>query len=78
MFFKTLLIALILVALGFAGLAITILIKKGGKFPQTSIGKNKEMGRRGIHCVKHEELNKHRQRIKNQIDCSSCSETCNS
>ena len=71
MFLKTLLIAFLLVALGFAGLAIS-------KFPQTSIGKNKEMAKRGIHCVKHEELNKHKQRLNNQVSCSSCSETCNS
>jgi len=38
------------------GLAITILIKKGGKFPETGVGHNPEMRKRGLNCAKTEEL----------------------
>ena len=46
-----LLAAVILLALAFAGLAITILVKKGGKFPNTHVSGNKYLRRRGIYCV---------------------------
>lgn len=46
-----LLAAVILIAIAFAGLAITILIKKGGKFPNTHVSGNKHLRERGIYCV---------------------------
>ena len=49
--FKTLLITLLIIAISFALLAITIIIKKNGKFPNTHVGGNREMRRRGIKCV---------------------------
>lgn len=54
-FLKILLFSVILVGLAVAGLAITLLIKKGGKFPDTHISSNKKMRERGIHCVQHED-----------------------
>jgi hypothetical protein len=69
MYLKVLIITVVLVALAFAGLAISILLKKGGKFPQSSIGKNKEMHKRGITCVKHDEIKCHNQ-MKNGTGCS--------
>ncbi len=38
-------------ALAFAGLAITILVKKGGKFPNTHVSGNKYLRKKGIYCV---------------------------
>lgn len=46
-----LLITIILLAIGFAGFAITILIKKNGKFPELHIGKNEHLKKRGIGCA---------------------------
>lgn len=46
-----LLITIILLAIGFAGFAITILIKKNGEFPELHIGKNKDLKKRGIGCA---------------------------
>lgn len=43
--------AVILVALAFAGLAITILVKKGGKFPNTHVSGNKILKDKGIFCA---------------------------
>jgi hypothetical protein len=61
MFLKLLLLATILIALSLIGLSIRMLVKKGGKFPSSSIGKNKEMKTRGITCVRHDELKCYRE-----------------
>ncbi len=49
---KLFLIVLVLLGLGLAGMGIRILIKKGGQFPETHVGHNKAMRKRGIVCVK--------------------------
>ncbi|BAX79427.1 hypothetical protein [Labilibaculum antarcticum] len=46
-----LLITIILLAISFAGFAITILIKKNGKFPELHLGKNEDLKKRGIGCA---------------------------
>ena len=53
--FKTLLITLLIIAISFALLAITIIIKKNGKFPNTHVGGNREMRKRGIKCVQSQD-----------------------
>ena len=53
---KVFLLALLLLALGVAGMAVTILVKKDGKFPDGEISHNKELRRRGVICAKEEEL----------------------
>jgi hypothetical protein len=45
------LVAIVLVAIAFVGLAISVLIKKKGKFPNIHIGSNKHMRDRGITCA---------------------------
>ncbi|MDR1859372.1 MAG: hypothetical protein LBR06_00425 [Bacteroidales bacterium] len=40
-----------LVAIAIAGMAIKILLKRNGRFPDTHIGNNPEMRKRGIKCV---------------------------
>ena len=49
MILKVFIIVVILIGIAFIGLAITILIKKNGKFPEIHIGRNKAMKERGIH-----------------------------
>lgn len=56
-FLKILFLAIALIAIAFAGFAISILIKKSGRFPESSISKNKALREKGITCVKHDELN---------------------
>lgn len=51
-----LLISIALLALCFAGLALNILVKKNGKFPETEIGQNKQMRQLGIRCTKQDEI----------------------
>ena len=52
---KTLLLALLIIAISFALLAITIIIKKNGKFPNLHIGGSKEMRKRGIKCAQSQD-----------------------
>jgi hypothetical protein len=49
---KLFLVVLTLVSLAFAGMGIRILLKRNGQFPETHVGHNKEMRKRGITCVK--------------------------
>ncbi len=49
--FKVILAAIVLVALGIAGMAITILVKKGGKFPNTHVSGNKYLKSQKIPCA---------------------------
>lgn len=53
---KVILLAVLLLALGVAGLAVTILVKKDGKFPDGEIAHNKALRKQGIICAKEEEL----------------------
>ncbi|MBO4842013.1 MAG: hypothetical protein J5478_01385 [Bacteroidales bacterium] len=53
---KVILLAILLLAIGVAGLAVTILVKKDGKFPDGEISHNKALRKQGIICAKEEEL----------------------
>lgn len=48
----TLLLTVIILVICVALLAITIIVKKGGKFPNTHVGGNKALREKGIHCAK--------------------------
>lgn len=48
---KVFLLAVALMALVMVGLALQILFKKGGKFPNTHIGSNKYMKEHGVTCA---------------------------
>jgi hypothetical protein len=49
-FFQIFLVAIVLVALCFVGLAIKVLLSKRGRFPNIHIGGNKTLQERGITC----------------------------
>ncbi len=49
---KIVLLAVTLLALGILGMAITILVKKNGKFPNTHVSGNKYLKSQGIPCAK--------------------------
>jgi hypothetical protein len=44
-------ITIILVAFAIAGLAIRILVKKGGRFPNTHVSGNKYLKSKGVSCA---------------------------
>ncbi|MGE4586437.1 MAG: hypothetical protein AB7D05_03755 [Mangrovibacterium sp.] len=50
-FLQLLLVAIVLMALAFAGLGIKVLLKKKGRFPNIHIGSNNAMRERGIICA---------------------------
>lgn len=48
---KVFLLSAGIMAFVFVGMSVKILLKKGGKFPNTHIGGNKNMKSRGITCA---------------------------
>lgn len=71
--------AIILVGFCVVGLGFNIFFRKNGKFPETEISSNKEMKKRGIRCVKEEEMKLWGKNIKgdapscDENSCSGCS-----
>jgi len=55
MFIKLALLVIAILAIAFIGLGFNIFFRNK-KFPQTSVGKNKEMTKRGLMCAKQEEV----------------------
>jgi hypothetical protein len=64
---KLFLLTVILLALCVAGLGVRIWIK--GEFTEHETGRNKNMKKLGIKCVKDEEAEQHR----NNESCNTCS-----
>ncbi|MDR2026980.1 MAG: hypothetical protein LBQ01_05385 [Prevotellaceae bacterium] len=60
----------ILLALCVAGIGVRIWIK--GEFTEHDTGRNKNMKKLGINCVKNEEMEQHNSRQSNSV-CSACS-----
>lgn len=56
MFIKVLIPALIILLLIVLGLSIGIFFSKKKKFPEKSVSKNPELRKKGLSCVKSEEL----------------------
>jgi hypothetical protein len=54
-FLHTILPAILILGAGLAGLAITILVRKNGRFPNTHIHGNPHLQSNDIHCVQKED-----------------------
>ena len=48
---KVILLSVVIVAITLLGLAVQILVKKGGKFPNTHVGGNKYLKSKGVTCI---------------------------
>lgn len=48
---KVILLAVALLAIGMVGMAVRLLLIKGGRFVNTHVGGNKYLKRQGIHCA---------------------------
>jgi len=59
MFLKLFILSLIFTAIAALGLGIRILLKSGGSFPETHVGHNKEMRKRGIRCAQNNDVGCH-------------------
>jgi len=62
------LISIALIGLCVLALAITIIIKKNGKFPEREIGKNPHLRKLGLRCPRQEEMMCRRK----DSGCSNC------
>lgn len=58
---KVLLFTLLIIAISVALLAIKIIIKKNGRFPNIHVGGNKEMRKRGIKCAQSQDKDARRE-----------------
>jgi hypothetical protein len=76
--FTVIILSIVLLGLCVAGLAITIIVKKNGRFPEAEIGHNKNMRKLGIRCTKQEELSRWRSNTKQTAGnaCSLCEIQC--
>lgn len=70
------LLALGLLAIGVAGMAVTILVKKDGKFPDGEIAHNKALREKGIVCAKTEEMRLWRKRNPAAASAGQRPDTC--
>ena len=61
MFIEILIASVIIVLVSFLLLGLNIFFMKR-KFPESSVGHNRDMKKLGIHCVKCEEQKKYRQK----------------
>ena len=63
---KTILTAVVILTFALAGLAIAVLVRKNGKFPDTHIHSNKYLREKDIHCAhKEDNLEQMKAREKN-------------
>ena len=71
MFIKLLFLVIGILSIAFVAIGFNIFFRNK-KFPQTSVGKNKDMAKLGLSCARHEEV-KCRREIEKRTDvCSSC------
>lgn len=67
MFWSVMLLSIVLMAVVFVLLGLKILFKKNGKFPNSHIGGNKEMSKRGIYCATTQDRMAQRKNVKYKL-----------
>ncbi|MBO4691276.1 MAG: hypothetical protein J5604_00675 [Bacteroidales bacterium] len=85
----TVLIAVLILGVCIFGMCFNIIFKKDGKFPDGEIGRNKELRKRGIICMREEDekiwgksahirVTKRGSRVKREPDeeCIGCTQNC--
>jgi hypothetical protein len=71
MFLNILIITFILLCVAVAGMALSILVKKKGRFPAYRVGHNPNMHKMGIRCAKDEEIRCHNKKLQGK-NCHGC------
>ena len=56
MFIKLLILSIVFMSLSALFFGVRMLLKRGGRFPETHISQNKEMRKRGITCAQHNDV----------------------
>ena len=59
MFIKLLISSVVFLAIAAAGMGLRMLLSPGGKFPETHVGRNPELKKRGITCAKQTDIGCH-------------------
>ena len=74
MFLNILIITFILLGIATAGMAVSILLKKKGRFPAYRVGHNRDMHKMGLRCAKDEEIRCHRKESRElrEKECEGC------
>ncbi len=67
MFWKVLILSVILMAIIALLMSVRVLIKKNGRFPNIHIGGNKEMAKRGITCATSQDREARKKNKKNGL-----------
>jgi len=70
MFIKLLIISLLFIGIAVSGLAVRILLKPGGRFPETHIGRNKSMRKLGISCAQKTDIGCTAMDPQTCVDCT--------
>jgi len=64
MFLNILIITFILLTIATAGMAVSILLRKKGRFPAYRVGHNRDMHKMGLRCAKDEEIRCYRKELE--------------
>ncbi|MFO7829023.1 MAG: hypothetical protein R6V23_10405 [Bacteroidales bacterium] len=74
MFIELFFLVIGLMMLAFIALGFNVFFRKNKKFPETSVGKNKDMRKLGLSCAKHEEIRCRREidRLPGNPSCAGC------
>ena len=56
MFLQILISSLIIISIAVFGLGFNLIFRKNGKFPETGVGHNPEMRKRGLTCARTDEI----------------------
>ena len=74
MFIQTLLLVLVILSIALLAMGFNVFFRKNKKFPQSSVGHNKDMRKLGIKCAKHEEIKCRRDidRKTGEVNCAGC------
>jgi hypothetical protein len=62
---KVFLLTLGILSIAMVGLALTMLVKKGGKFPNTHVSGNKYLKKNGVYCSQTQDRIEQRNAYKN-------------
>ncbi|MDR0414458.1 MAG: hypothetical protein LBH84_03485 [Prevotellaceae bacterium] len=74
---QTFLAFVLLLAFCVLGLEVKVFFSKKRRFPETEIGRSEEMRKRGVTCIREDELDRHgrarRQPTDSPTACRGCS-----
>lgn len=74
MFIELFFLVIGLMTIAFLALGFNVFFRKNKKFPETSVGKNRDMRKMGLSCAKHEEIRCRREidKLPGDTGCAGC------